>query len=146
MTVGVGTALLTAPASELVAVLVAVAVAELFATVVDTLAAEDAALVEAAALVVTLAVAVLAAGAVAGTAAAVVGAADDWVNVDTVADAPQAERPTAARIWALALNALRRDTYRWDHRVECMPSHLPTDCAAVTSDRSRPDDHFEARA
>jgi hypothetical protein len=81
----------------------------------DVVTALDAEVV--AAVVVTADVAVEGAVVVAD---AVVGAAVDWDDVDTVADAPQAARPTAARACTLTVSAVRRETNRWDHREERM--------------------------
>ncbi|MGI8913829.1 MAG: hypothetical protein ACR2JY_08595 [Chloroflexota bacterium] len=122
---GVGTA---AEAEAVVLAVVVLVVVALAVVAVAVLAAADAALVVdvvAAVVVTALAAEVVAADVVAAdvvgaavAADAVVGTADDWLDVDTVAEAPQAARPTAARNGTLAVSAARRDTYRWDHREE----------------------------
>jgi hypothetical protein len=124
---GVGTAVEAEAVVLAVVVLVVVALA---VVAFDVLAAADAALaavdVDAADVLSALDADVVAADIVAADAVvvgavevavdAVVGAADDWDDVDTVADAPQAARPIAARTCPLAVKAVRRVMYRRDHR------------------------------
>jgi len=129
---GVGTAV-EAEAVVLVVVLVAVVVVVLAAAEAVLAAADVVAALVVAALVLTadvvaadvaadvvVAAEAVVVGVVVTAADAVVGAADDWDDVDTVADAPQAARPTAARTCTLAVSAARRETYRRDHREERM--------------------------
>lgn len=114
---GVGTAV-EAEAVVLAVVVLAVVAVEVLAaadaalTAVEVDAAEELAALAAELVAADVVAATVVAGAVVVADEAVTGADDDWLEVDTVAEAPQAARPTAASTCTLAASTVRRDSGR----------------------------------